>query len=373
MKNILFYYSQLNIGGAEKSLIRLMNAFADKGDSVTYLGRYSEGAGEFLLDKRINTHWLSHPLSLKNSFSRRISMARGFIERTISKHILKRTLPIFDIAFIGLQGLSPEFVVNELSATKICVFIRSDISKAKQKNKIIENLKKYINEIDYFICVAETVKESLVIEIPEIRSKAIVVYNILAPDEMRHQLIESTNPFENEPGTPFRIVTICRMSDSSKALFRMVRVCRRLVDAGYCFKWYLVGEGPDLAALRQTISDNSLSDIMITPGKINNPFGFYRECDLVAMLSYYEGLCGVVNEAKVAGKAIIATEVSGIHEQLEHGVNGWIVDNDEDRIFDGMRFLLDHPDKVSGLTNKIYPVALLDDDAKIEKLYNLID
>lgn len=372
MKQILFYYSQLNIGGAEKSLIRLMNAFVSKEDKVTYLGRFSGGSAEHLLDDRVHKLWLSTQLNTSNKVKYIIRLLKCWIERTIATFKVRK-LSKFDIAFIGLHGLSPKFVINNVDASKVCIFIRNDLSILARKQEVIENLKRYFKQIDYFICVAETVKDSLIKEIPEAASKAVVIYNILSVSDMRQKLCAAPNPFKDESDSIFRIATVCRISDKAKAIFRMVRICRKLVDKGYNFRWYIVGDGADLTTLRQAISEAGLDGIMITPGKIDNPFGYYRECDLVAMLSYYEGLCGVVNEAKISGKAIIATKVSGIYEQIQHGVNGWIVDNDEDKIFDGMCYLLENKDVIKLLSNTIYPDDLINDDAKIEKLYKLIE
>lgn len=371
-RRILFYYSQLNIGGAEKSLIRLMNVFAEYGDQVTYLGRFSGGKGEYMLDKRVQKHWLSTPLNRKGKLRYYTSLFKAGIYRTYSLVSMSKWKK-FDMAFIGLQGLSPIVVLKYLKVSKVCVFIRTDISSSPKKDIIVAGLKRYINRIDYFICVAGTVRDSLIKEIPESSSKAIVIYNILSVKDMRQKLNVALNPFQNESDSVFRIVTVCRISDKSKALFRMVRVCRLLIDDGFRFRWYIIGDGADLSALRKAIIEAGLQDVMITPGRVDNPFGYYRECDLVAMLSYYEGLCGVVNEAKIAGKAIIATEVSGIHEQLEHGHNGWIVDNDEDNIVEGMKKLLSDPILLKKLTNTVYPDALMNDGLKIEKLYSLAE
>ena len=372
MKRMLFYYSQLNIGGAEKSLIRLMNVFASKGNEVTYLGRYSGGSGEYLLSDKIDRHWLSGTLNKSNRFIYFLSLVKCFMERLYSTYKIRRW-PAFDVVYIGLQGLSPEFVIDNLKARKICLFIRNDVSSIPNRDYVITNLKNYFSRIDSFICVAETVRKSLIDAIPEAEGKAQIVYNILAAGDMRKRLKCAPNPFKDETGSTFRIVSICRISDVSKGVFRMVRVCRQLVTEGFKFRWYIVGDGADLAALRQKIIDAGLDGIMITPGKVDNPFGYYRECNLVAMLSYYEGLCGVVNEAKISGKAIIATKVSGIDEQLTHGVNGWIVENDEDRILEGMRRLLTDNNIIRSLTNDIYPEALTDDSSKIDKLLKLTE
>lgn len=372
MRKILFYYSQLNIGGAEKSLIRLMNAFVSKGDKVTYLGRFSGGTGEYLLDDVIQKFWLSKELKRGNKLKFYASLLRCLFQRIYAR-LKMHNWPKYDIAFIGLQGLSPEIIVNCLNAKKVCIFIRTDLSVTARKQQVIANLKKYLNSIDYFICVAETVKDSLVKEMPDAADKAVVIYNILSVKDMLQKISTAPNPFQDETDSTFRIVTVCRISDKSKGIFRMVNVCRRLVNEGYTFRWYIVGDGADLSALRTAISDAGLESVMITSGKIDNPFGYYRECNLVAMLSYYEGLCGVVNEAKISGKAIIATKVSGINEQIQHGINGWIVDNDEEKILEGMRYLLENKEITNSLSNTIYPEVLTDDTAKIEKLYKLIE
>ncbi len=69
-KKILFYYSQLNIGGAEKSLVRLMNALVKDGHEITLLTRFGNGSSEYLLDKRIKKISLSKesPLKINNIF-----------------------------------------------------------------------------------------------------------------------------------------------------------------------------------------------------------------------------------------------------------------------------------------------------------------
>lgn len=349
-----------------------MNTFVANGDDVSYLGRFSGGAGEYLLDKEVKRYWLSEPLDNSSKVRFYLSLLRTLLQRTYSKFKI-RNLKGFDMVFIGLQGLSPELIVDRTEASKIGIFIRTDISSITKKDQVVKNLRSNIKNLDYYICVAETVRDSLIKEIPEAASKAVVIYNILAPEDMKKKLNEAPNPFISESDNTFRIVSVCRISDKSKALFRMVRVCKRLVDDGYKFRWYIVGDGEDLPELKDYIGRLGLQNVIITPGKVDNPFGYYRECNLVAMMSYYEGLCGVVNEAKISGKAIIATEVSGIYEQLQHGVNGWIVKNDEEQILDGMRYLLNNRDIVNSMANTIYPQGLVDDNAKIEKLYSLID
>jgi glycosyltransferase involved in cell wall biosynthesis len=92
----------------------------------------------------------------------------------------------------------------------------------------------------------------------------------------------------------------------------------------------------------------------------------------VAMLSYYEGLCGMVNEAKVTGRAVVATRVSGVDEQLINDENGLIVENNEDAIVKAMRRVLTDTALRNQLTNSHLPSALLDDEAKLDSLEQIL-
>jgi len=372
-RKILIYYSQLNMGGAEKSLIRLMNRLAAEGCSVTYLGRFAHGSCEPLLSPDIRKIYLSECPPPKGAFVKRLfGWLRTMVQRWWSYLKLFFFGEHYDLAFVGLHGLDPWCVCKLVKARVRAVFIRSDISKCQTRERILKAFRKYADSIDHFVCVAGTVKECFDRELPELANKSRVIYNLLDTDGMNRMMAEAENPFE--PGDDsFKIVSVCRITDHAKGVFRMLNVCERLVRAGLRFKWYLVGDGPDLPALREEIRKRGMEKVFLTPGKKDNPFAYYLHADLVAVPSYYEGLCGIVNEAKVAGAAVAATEFSGIHEQITPGENGVIFENNEDAIFEGLRELIGDPEKVRKLKNHLYPEAILNDDLKVRKICDLAD
>lgn len=105
---------------------------------------------------------------------------------------------------------------------------------------------------------------------------------------------------------------------------------------------------------------------------MSNPFPYYRHADLCASLSYYEGFCGTISEAKFMGKAVIATEFAGTHEQIQHLSNGYIVQNNEEAIFEGMKTLLLNKELIASITNNELPPAVNDENIKAEQLYRRI-
>ena len=276
----------------------------------------------------------------------------------------------FDAALCGSAGLSPNFVCHTVNARKRFVFVRSDpvmVSDARWGG----NVRKFHQRIDAYLCVSDSVRRSMQRQYPQTRGKCITAYNLLNSDAMRAQADGQPNPFEEYRGVPC-ILTVCRLQEVSKGLLRMVEVHRRLLDAGVPHIWHVLGDGPDRAMLEQAIHAGGLSETFKLRGAVANPFPYYRYADICAVLSRYEGLCGVVNEARVLERPVIATRFAGIEEQIENGVNGIIVEQDVEAICDGLALLIRDAGLRARLAQGGYPRALLDDDAKVNALLELM-
>ncbi len=364
-KKILFYYTRLGVGGAEKSLIRMMNALSRDGNEITLLTRFGNGESGTLLNPEIHRISLSSCIvDIKKCGI--LEKSRILIQRLFNTLKLKYSGVKYDLVITGLQGLSPAFVLKNVKADEYMQCIRSDLKQIKAKERVINTLKLYVNRTNAFLCVSKTAQTSLNELLPETASKSFVLYNFLNIKDMHEKCDTADNPFG---GDDFRIVSVCRIEDSSKGVFRMLNIAERLVKAGYRFKWFLVGDGPDAERLRTEIKERKAEVFFIMVGRKDNPFPFYKYADLVVVPSYYEGLCGVVNEAKVAGAAVLATEFSGIHEQLTHGENGWIVENNEDSIYIGIQTLMDDKNLLKKISNQDYPIDILDDTRKLSRFY----
>ena len=74
-----------------------------------------------------------------------------------------------------------------------------------------------------------------------------------------------------------------------------------------------------------------------------------KHCDLFVLPSGWEGFPTVTVEAKIVGCPVLATDVSGIREQLIHGKTGWIVENNEEGIYKGLKYLLSNPEVCENL------------------------
>ena len=376
---ILLHYPVLNTGGAERSTLRLLSALADRGCEVHLVLTVKGGRLEPQIDPRVIVHHLRDTVgNIPAKVSGLHDLARWVIGGTKwswgrgqqawrSRRFANMHL---DAAICGSAGLSPQFVCRVLDARRRFVFVRSDARKVGD-NRWGKNVREFHRCINAYLCVSKSVRLSMQIQYPEVSHKCVTAYNLLDAEAMRAQSHGHPDPFEEYRGVPC-VLSVCRLQEVSKGLLRMVEVHRRLLDAGVPHTWHVLGDGPDHDLLDQAIQEQGVSGTFKLHGAIANPFPYYKHADICAVLSRYEGLCGVVNEARVLERPVIATRFSGIDEQIEDGVNGLIVEQDVGAICEGLSSLIRDAGLRERLAHGGYPRELLDDDAKIDALLALL-
>ncbi|MBQ1508708.1 MAG: glycosyltransferase, partial [Erysipelotrichaceae bacterium] len=101
-----------------------------------------------------------------------------------------------------------------------------------------------------------------------------------------------------------------------------------------------------------------------------NPFKYMANADLLVLASLYEGLPTVVSEALLCGLPVFSSEVAGIDELLNEDY-GIVVKNDEESIYQGLRDLLMHPERIDQMKKALtdYHGNREEDLRKIEELF----
>ena len=88
---------------------------------------------------------------------------------------------------------------------------------------------------------------------------------------------------------------------------------------------YIVGEGPSEAEYRAKAARSASRDAIRFCGARTDPRSYLLAADIFALPSHADPAPLVLSEAREAGCAIVATEVDGIPELLEHGRAGILV------------------------------------------------
>jgi glycosyltransferase involved in cell wall biosynthesis len=125
-------------------------------------------------------------------------------------------------------------------------------------------------------------------------------------------------------------------------------VCRVKKDVNFI----LAGDGPLLPNLKKKVIDMNLQNKIKFLGNVDRKriIYLYQNATIFAFPSYYEGLPGSLLEAMACQLPIIATEVPGNIELIEHKKNGILIPpKDSSSLFRAIVNLLDDPVKRENL------------------------
>ncbi|CAN5568895.1 glycosyltransferase [soil metagenome] len=86
-----------------------------------------------------------------------------------------------------------------------------------------------------------------------------------------------------------------------------------------------------LEELKQTVRELGLEERVKFPGKRRDIAQLMQATDALVVNSKSEAFVIVALEAMACGTPVIATEVGGIREMIEHEVNGWLVPPEDER------------------------------------------
>lgn len=306
-KRVLFVLPGMYVGGTEIALINMLNA-------LPYPGR------EVDLCVLNGTNRLQHRL--------RHDIACITPREASRRHY--HTLVLY------ATGLNRSRKVAKLHAKKCVQWLHFDFANARKLPSIVS--KAEAAHVDEFVCVSKLAQQRLCAVCPWLREKTSVVYNLIDDTAIHEKAKKHVRDMSVRHDVP-TVVTVCRLTPV-KGLLRALDVQRRLFQEGIYFRWYVVGEGRQREALQRRIREYNLTRDFILLGERTNPYPYVARADIFALLSLNEGFGIAVTEAKLLAKPIIVTSFAGAKEQIDSGENGLIVENTEEAIYQGLKYLL---------------------------------
>lgn len=107
-------------------------------------------------------------------------------------------------------------------------------------------------------------------------------------------------------------------------------------------KLVLAGDGSCRAELEQLVQEYSLENRVLFLGYREDAEGLMEMFDVYCLPSFYEGMPLSIMEAWAAGKPVVATDVLGIRELVQDGVNGLLVASDDPTaLSEGLKRVID--------------------------------
>lgn len=360
-KKILIRIGSLRHGGAEKVLVTfLKNLSPEKYEIDLLLNLYS---GKYLKEvpSWINIYYLNKGEMITTN---RIQDIPEKAFRVIYQSILKKfpkllyrfILPnkTYDIEFAAIHGIADEILNSPIKSSKKIVWIHNDLSNIPEYTET--RLKTFFG-FDKILVISSKINQLFldIASTEEQKEKIVRIYN---PIDVNEILELSKQPCELKKNPDVKTFVSIGTVFPQKGFDRLLRVHRRLLDEGYHHNVWIVGDGYDFPNIKKLFQELKVEETAKLIGFKENPYPYFTQADYYILSSRYEGYPTVLFEAMVLAKPIIATDVSGVREMLNDGELGYIITNDEDDIYNGMKYFLENPEEAEKYTKIIQSKSL---------------
>lgn len=302
-KRVLQLGKNFNYGGTETVILNLCNGFYDD-KNIDIILCTSGGELEAKLNNKNIKHIKINDISEK-SFSNFLS-----IFKTIRKVVKNEKIDIIH-SHHRLLTIIANFVTLGMR-TKV-IHTAHYMSK---ENRLGFLLGKNI------IAVGENVKWNLIEKSKVNKEKISVIYNGI--DLIK---FKKNNIINYKDSNKINILSINRLSYEKGVdvlLYSIAIVVKEIKN----IKVTIIGDGKERDKLKKIAEELNICDYIEFIGFKNNVLEYINQCDFVVSTSRTEGLPITPLEVFSQSKAIVATNVGGVKEVIEDGVNGVLVTNE---------------------------------------------
>lgn len=375
MKTIFIAIHYLELGGAEISLIGLLNAldysrcnvdlfvYAHRGELMSQIpppvnllpenpvyAQIERPMKEVLRDG--SWKMVLARLRGKRRFARYVRQNHPKDGSAIFSYVMNSVVhQLPDIApekeyDLAISFLTPhEIVLKKVRANKKVAWIHTDYSRMD----IATQLELPVwSAYDRIVSISPAVTDSFLCVFPTLKDKVVEIANILSPTFVRKraEAITTVDIEQEMPHTKgvVNLLSVGRFS-AAKNYDNVPDICRRIIATGVDVRWYIIGFGGDEALIRQRIAESRMERHVFILGKKENPYPYMKACDIYVQPSRYEGNAVTVREAQILGKPVVVTNYPTASSQIQDGLDGVIVPLDNERCAKGMVALMADSEK----------------------------
>lgn len=397
MKKILIFSQAMEIGGAEKALLGLLeNIDTTKYEVDLFLMRHS---GELMkyIPSNINllpeiSQYADLAVPIGNVLKKghfKIAYGRYKGKKAAVKRVSELGLGDNDVAIeyshkytakympkisdkgydLAISFLTPHyFVTQKVNAKKKVAWIHTDYSRVEMDRE--SQLVMYSN-YDKIASISDKAAEKFVRIFPSLKDKVITIQNILPEKYINKITDEFTAENEISNDGSIKLLSIGRFC-TAKNFDNIPEICKLIRNQGVNIKWYIIGYGGDEQLIKDKIAEFNMQDYVIVLGKKENPYPYIKASDIYIQPSRYEGKCVAVCEAQILNKPVIITNYATASSQLTDGFDGIVVPMDNQGCAEGIARVIRDKDLQNNLIENTKKTDYTNKN-EIEKIYKLIE
>ena len=313
--------SKYKWGGGEKWMITAAKGLSDRGHNVILSGK----ANSLLLKKAKEQNLKTLPLNIYADYNP--------FKIWYTKKILQNQK--IDVIVLNLNKDIRVAGVAAKLAKVPAIIARNGLQLFSDKWKY----KMTISLVDGIITNSKSIKEAYE-RFPWMESgKTVVVYNGLRSQEYDIENID-IHKLWNIPKDNIVFVAAGRLT-SQKGFDLLIKAASRIDPLKNPFTILIAGKGKEKNQLAGLIKNYNMDNRIRLIGFQENLSRVLKSSDFVIMPSRQEGMPNVVMESMALGKPVLAANVNGVPELIDHCINGYIFDPmNIDAIEDAMKYAI---------------------------------
>lgn len=363
-RRILFVNDEMEMGGVARVLNTLMKNLDQQVYQIDLLVLHKTGTllqdipeGVRVIEGTSFFNAVDSPLKellkkgdLPHLFSKLrllLYMKTGLIRSKILKERKKMLSGVYDVEMAAKEGFCTIFTAYGNSKRKVN-WVLTDYSVCNYSVNHMRLVKSALQKIDLNIAdsaeATEAYKKVFGIQ------NVITIHNLMNTEKVEKGKVKIEDQAEIDP-SKLNLISVIRFHPQ-KAADRLLLAHKYVLDQGIEHELYLIGGGEQEAMLLKMQKDLNLTHVHFLGFK-TNPYADIRACDLFVLPSLYEGFATVINESFIAGTPVLSTEVAGVHEQITAPHYGWIVENSQKGLNEGLLNALQSKDQLQEMKRQL--------------------
>lgn len=326
-KRLRFFITTLNTGGAERVLMNLL-AWLDPEKYEVSLFAVRGGDNEGLIPANVKYRSLLKDGKLSGLLQRFILKLPDGVFASL---FLKGD---FDYEIAYLEGKPTAYILAKKTDAKKVAFIHYDLSVKSVDLPMYCNPESCLAAYRRFYDVCFVSKDALkgFEKTFGFLENGRVIHNVIDSDAI---LNGAAQPVDREyKSRGLKLVAVGRLVYQKN--FEMLISVVSELSREYDFELWIIGDGEKRQILTELIEGYGVDNIHLL-GNLKNPFPYVKKADLFVCSSRFEGYSTAVLESIILGIPVLTTNCAGMHELLDDGKYGVIVDNSPEGLKDGLR------------------------------------
>lgn len=369
---ILFRLRSLDLGGAQKVMLDLLANLPKNIFDITLLLSMKQGPLRNQIPEGVNIISLTKG---KEDFS------KVFFINKIQLVIRRIWLLIFDNFPYLLYALKlkKKYDIEIASSymeydsvlksynkhSKKIAWSHTDITYDRNKQRMRDRIEK-MKQFDKVVFCSNYTKDIIKEKCGGIIEGGITIYNAIHVEEIKKKSEEFLVDYSKYTKPVF--CSVGRLYNS-KGYDVLIEVHAQLLKEGHQHTILILGEGGEREILENKIREYQVQDTFQLLGIKSNPYPYIKESDFFVLPTRTEAYPLVIAEALILEKPIISTNVGGIPEMIDDGIDGVLVNFDKQELYQAMKTFLTQPDLVKNIEANVKKSYLKFD---AQKIYNQV-